>query len=302
MVQFEDMSVFVSVVDNNSFSLTGRRLRMSTSLVSSRIARLERALGTRLLNRTTRKIDVTPSGQRFYEESIFILQAVSRAQARASQEMDTPKGPIKISVPVSFSQSILQPAIVDFNKQYPDIHLQLEITDRFSDLVEDRIDVALRLGQMEDSNFKARILAPVKKCIVASPNYLTRKGTPLTPDALQDHNCLLLRFPGSKQFRWLLEADGEAASQVISGSIDATNTLALKQMAREGIGLSMQYLWDVKDDIANGLLVSVLDEYIPEDCHLHAIYPYEKYIPARIRIFVDYMAETIKSDPRFIAM
>jgi len=299
MIILEDMSVFVSVVDNNSFSLAGRRLRMSASLVSSRISRLESHLGTRLLNRTTRKIEVTPSGNRFYEDSVFILQAVSRAEARASEESDAPKGPLKISVPVSFSRHIFQPTIQSFLNRYPDINLQLEITDRFSDLVEDRIDIALRMGQMEDSNFKARILTPLKKTIVASPTYLDTHGTPETPYDLASHNCLLLRFPGSKQFRWHLKTDRDPTAQVISGNVDATNTLALKHMARDGLGLSMQYLWDVQKDIAEGRLVQVLENYIPDEDYLQAIYPYEKYIPARIRVFIDFIAEVIKRDTRF---
>lgn len=299
MIKLEDMSVFVSVVENNSFSLAGRRLRISASLVSSRISRLERDLGTRLLNRTTRKIEVTPSGQRFYEDSVFILQSVSQAEARASEEADKPQGSLKISLPVSFHRNVFQPALADFLKRYPDISLQIEITDRFSDLINDRIDVALRMGKMEDSNFRARILTPLKKMIVASPHYLKTHGTPQSPDDLKSHNCLLLRFPGSKQFRWDLQEEAESMSQIIAGNIDATNTLALKQMARDGLGLSMQYAWDVEDDINNGRLVSILEPYLPGEDYLQAIYPYEKYIPVRLRVFIDFINDLIRSDSRF---
>lgn len=299
MVHLDDMQVFVVVVDNASFSAAGRKLRMSTSKVSSRIARLEKDLGTRLLNRTTRSVETTPSGHIFYDDSIFILEKVKQATARAMETTELPGGMLKVSVPVALGQRLIVPSIGTFMRDYPEIDLQMELTDRFSDILSDRIDIAVRIGQMEDSNFKARILAPARALIVATPQYLKTHGTPVKPSDLETHNCLLLRFPGSRQFKWSFQEKGKAFTQNVSGTIDANNTDALRQMTLAHLGLSLQYSWDVKELIEHNQLTSVLDEYAQPVATLHAIYPYENFVPKRLRLFIDYLQQLIDSDQRF---
>lgn len=299
MISFDDMRVFVSVVENTGFSEAGRKLRMSTSKVSNRIARLEKELGTRLLNRTTRSVETTQSGQTFYEDSVFILSTVQQATARATETSEVPSGIVKVSLPVAFGQRILTPHIPRFMKRFPDITLQLEFTDRFSDILSERIDIAIRLGQMEDSNFKARILAPARPLIVATPEYLERHGVPKRPSDLEKHNCLLLRFPGSRQFKWSFKKTGKVITQAVAGTVDANNTNALLQMTLAHLGLSLQYDWAVRAHLEEGSLTEVLEGFSQKDAALHAIYPYEKFVPARIRVFIDFLQMIVNDDNCF---
>lgn len=296
MSVLDDMKVFIQVVESNSFSAAGRKLRMSAALVSSRIARLESHLAIRLLNRTTRKVSVTDAGQVYYEDSIDILRRVEEAENRLSDQTGVARGVLRVTASNFFGQYYISHLIPGFIKQNPHIRVQFQVTDRLVDLLAEGIDLAVRASVMQDSNFKTRVLAPSERFIVASPLYLEKHGIPQTPHELVDHNCLLLRFPGSRQFRWRFKEGEEVYELDISGTLDSDNSNVIKDWAIAGCGLTLKSIWEVEQEIREGRLVTVLTDYMPQDEFLHVVYPYERHVPPKVRLFIDYLVARMKQE------
>lgn len=296
---FDDMRVFASVVEKGSFSEAGRSLRMSPALVSSRIARLEAHLGVTLFTRTTRKVTTTETGLRYYDDCLDIRRRVEEAESRILEGSDLPKGVLKITCSSSFGNAFLVEQIPSFSRKYPDIQLQFRMTDALVDLLADGLDVSIRIGPLVDSSLKSRILAPCPRYIFAAPEYLARAGTPKTPHDLVHHNCLLLRFPGSRQYRWRFEDAKNTYELPITGSIDSNNGAALTEWALAGMGLIFKTYWEVANHVKAGRLVPVLTEHMPNDSYIAALYPYDRYLPPRVRVFIDFLAEQVKATALF---
>jgi len=296
---FDDMRVFASVVEKGSFSEAGRALRMSPALVSSRIARLEGHLGVTLFIRTTRKVSITEAGKLYYDDCLDIRRRVEEAESRIIEGSDAPKGTLKVTSSSSFGNAFLIHKIPEFTARYPDIHVQYRMTDALVDLLADGLDISIRIGPLVDSSLKSRILAPCPRYIFASPEYLLRASTPETPHDLVHHNCLLLRFPGSKQFRWRFMDKNGIYELPVSGSLDSNNGAALTEWALAGVGLIFKTYWEVAEHVKAGKLVPVLTGYMPNDAYIAALYPYDRYLPPRVRVFIDFLAEQIKTTPYF---
>ncbi len=296
---FDDMRVFASVVEKGSFSEAGRSLRMSPALVSSRIARLEAHLGVTLFTRTTRKVTTTEIGLRYYDDCLDIRRRVEEAESRILEGSDLPKGVLKITCSSSFGNAFLVRQIPEFSRKYPDIQLQFRMTDALVDLLADGLDVSIRIGPLVDSSLKSRILAPCPRYIFAAPKYLARAGTPKTPHDLVHHNCLLLRFPGSRQYRWRFEDATNTYELPITGSMDSNNGAALTEWALAGMGLIFKTYWEVAEHVKAGKLVPVLTEHMPNDSYIAALYPYDRYLPPRVRVFIDFLAEQVKATTLF---
>ena len=299
MSVFDDMSVFIRVVEKGSFSAAGRDIRMSPALVSSRIARLEAHLGVRLFNRTTRRVSITEAGRRYYEDCLDIRRRVTEAEARVGGEDQTPKGLLKLTSSTSFGSSFLVRMIPDFAARYPDITVQYRMTDALVDMMAEGMDLAIRVGPLTDSSLRARTLAPCPRYIVAAPDYLAKHGLPTSPHELINHNCLLLRFPGSRQFRWRFTGPGGDYELAVTGSLDSNNGEVLKDWALAGAGLVYKTWFEVADEIEAGRLKIVLADHMPQDAVISALYPYERYLPPRVRVFIDALANAVKADGRF---
>ena len=299
MSVFDDMGVFISVIEKGSFSAAGRELRMSPALVSSRIARLENHLGVRLFVRTTRRVNATEAGRRYYEDSLDIRRRVEEAESRIREDEATPSGVLRLTSSTSFGRQFLAAKIAEFSALFPDIQVQYRMTDKLVDLLADGMDISVRVGPMVDSSFKARVLADSPRYIFASPEYLKKRGVPETPHDLINHDCLLLRFPGSRQYRWRFtgpEGDYELA---VSGALDTNNGEVLKDWALKGAGLVLKTYWEVVDDVKAGNLRAVLAEHMPTDSKIAVLFPYDRYVPPRVRAFIDFLADAVKADKRF---
>jgi len=299
MSVFDDMGVFISVVEKGGFSAAGRELRMSPALVSSRIARLENHLGVRLFVRTTRRVNTTEAGRRYYEDSLDIRHRVEEAENRIRENEGTPSGVLRLTSSTSFGRQFLAAKIAEFSALFPDIQVQYRMTDKLVDLLADGMDISVRVGPMVDSSFKARVLADSPRYIFAAPEYLEKRGVPQTPHDLINHDCLLLRFPGSRQYRWRFtgpEGDYELA---VSGALDTNNGEVLKDWALEGAGLVLKTYWEVADDVRAGKLRAVLTEHMPTDSKIAVLFPYDRYVPPRVRAFIDFLADAVKADKRF---
>lgn len=294
MSVFDDMGVFITVYEIGSFSAAGRQLRMSPALVSSRIARLEAHLGVRLFNRTTRTVTVTEAGKRYYEDCLDIRRRVAEAESRLAAEQETPSGVLKITSSTSFGRMFLAGMLPAFTEAYPDIHVQYRMTDQLVDLLREGYDVSVRVGPMVDSSLKARQLAHSPRYIFGTPEYFERNGIPGTPHDLVDHDCLLLRFPGSRQYRWRFWNEGGSYDLAVSGPMDSNNGEVLKAWALEGAGLVLKTYWEVAEEVQAGKLQAVLTDHMPTDSMITALYPYDRFVPPRVRVFIDFLANKVK--------
>lgn len=299
MSVFDDMPVFIAVFEKGSFSHAGRSLRMSPALVSSRIARLENHLGTRLFVRTTRKVTATDAGRRYYEDCLDIMRRVEEAESRIAEDDSAPKGVLRLTAASALGDQFVTNMIPDFSARYPDIRLQYRMTDALVDVLTDGMDIALRVGPLVDSSLKARVLCPSPRYIFASPDYLAKHGIPKKPHNLVDHNCLMLRFPGSRQYRWRFMDKRGSYEMQFAGTLDSNSGAVLTEWALAGAGLVLKPYWEVAEHVKAGRLKAVLTEHMTDDSYIAALYPYDTFVPPRLRVFLDYLVERVKAEPLF---
>lgn len=291
-METDDLVLFVRVAELRSLTAAGRDLRLTPAVVSARLIRLEKKLGMRLLNRTTRQVDLTPDGHSFLEHSLKILEAVDRAQSAIALNRDSPAGSLKVSAPVSFSRLHLAPAVARFTEAHPNLQLQLVASDRFDDFFHEQIDLLIRVAELKDSNMVARRIATSRRVLCASPQYLAKAGEPKTPKELTEHNCLLLRFPGSQQWRWtLVYPNGRPETLSLSGTMDSDNSDILTSWCLAGHGIAMKDMFEVAPYLKDGRLVEIMREYPPVSYPIMALYPHSQYLPPRVRLFIDFLAE-----------
>ncbi|MDW5313229.1 LysR family transcriptional regulator [Rhizobium sp. PL01] len=286
-----EMEVFVRVVDLGGFSAAARDFAMTPSAVSKLVTRLESRLNVRLVNRSTRKLQLTPEGCRYYEHGVQVLANLDEAE-RAAAADDSPTGRIRVSANVPFGRHMLLPVLPDFLARFPEVSLDLSLTDHVIDLLEDRTDVAVRAGPLKSSTLMARKLGSVKLHIVAAPGYIERKGLPKHPDDLAAHNLLgpnYVRAGGG----WPFSVDGVETTIKPTGNIQASDGEALRELALAGAGLARLAEFQVAQDFARGALVPVLEDFTASDSEdVHAIFLGQGgHMPARVRVFLDFLAE-----------
>ncbi|WP_441241052.1 LysR family transcriptional regulator [Tardiphaga sp. 768_D3_N2_1] len=290
-----EMEVFTRVVELGGFSTAARAFRMTPSAVSKLVARLEARLGVRLINRSTRKLQLTPEGSAFYERALRILDEISAAEREAAIGA-TPSGLLRVNTSVPFGLRLLLPLLPDFAKRYPDVKVEVVLTDLVVDLLEERADVAIRVGPMRESRLLARKLGESRMVVVASPGYLKERGTPKTPDDLADHN--LLRFGFAKwENGWpFKQRNGETIAVMPSGNALVSDGEAMQHLAVAGMGLARLARFHVEADIAAGRLVPVLEAFNPGDIEpIHAVFVgHGGQLPARVRAFLDYLVERVR--------
>jgi DNA-binding transcriptional LysR family regulator len=297
MPDTDDLAIFVRVVELGSLSAAGRDMRLSAAVVSNRIARLEKDVGTRLLNRTTRHVSLTEDGARYYEHCVVILNELEQAESALDAITAEPRGPIKVTMPSVFGRQHVAPHVPRFLEKHQQMQVRLHLTDTLVDLIQERIDLAIRIAELTDSTAIVRKLAPNRRLIVASPEYLKRHGTPKVPEDLLDHNCLLLRFPGSKQYRWTVQGPDGPITLRVTGNMDSNSGEALRDWCLAGHGLALKSLWEIVDDLNGGRLVPVLTDYPPPGHAIYALYPHSQHAPPRVRVFIDFLAELFGTKP-----
>ena len=245
MISLENVRIFMRAVETGSFSAAGRKLRLSPSVVSYRIQLLEDHLNSRLLTRTTRSMSLTEAGRVFFDRCLEVVEAVERAEASVALEAGaSPRGHLHVTAPLGLGRRVIAPMLARYRELQPHTEVRLRLSDHLLDLVQEGVDVAIRIARMEDSSFTLRKIADVRRVLCASPAYLERRGAPPSPQDLADHDCLLLRFPGSQQFRWTLEADGEAVTVPVAGPLDADDGDVLTQWALDGLGIVLKPLFE----------------------------------------------------------
>lgn len=239
MAYLDNVSVFVRVVELGNLSAAGRDMRISPAVASNRIKELEKHLGVRLFNRTTRQLMPTEHGSVFYDGAKKVLDAIVEAEAAVSALSGQPRGTIRVTAPLGLGRRFIASGIPDFHEKYPDIQVRLRLSDHNVDILKEGIDVAFRLGIIEDSSLRMRGIMQCERVLVASPDYLEARGEPRTPDELieQRHDCLMLRFPGTREHHWMLQTKSGPSKYEVSGPYDSDDGDVLTNWALGGWGI-----------------------------------------------------------------
>ncbi|VWX61854.1 DNA-binding transcriptional regulator, LysR family [Burkholderiales bacterium 8X] len=288
-----EMEAFVQVVERGGFSSAARVLGMTPSAISKLVSRLEARLGVQLVQRSTRKLQLTPEGGQFYERSTQVLADLDEAE-RCAAAAASPRGRVSINASVSFGQLVLVPLLPAFLERHPEVTIDISVTDRVVDLMDERADIAIRWGPLPPSDLVARRLGETGQAIVAAPSYLARFGTPRTPEELEAHNRLGTNYrrnlPG-----WPLRVDGKPLDLPVVGNVRASDGETLRRLALAGIGLARLSLYHVGQDIDEGRLVPVMEEFNPQEAApIHAVYLGKPgRLPARVRAVLDFLVENV---------
>jgi DNA-binding transcriptional LysR family regulator len=283
------MAVFAKVVDSASFAAAARHFDMSPAMVSKHVRTLEERLGVRLLNRTTRRVSATEVGQNYYERCIRILNDLEDAELAAGDLQAAPRGLLRVTTSVSFGSRQLAPAIADYLVAYPDVSIELSLHDNYVDLLEERIDLAIRLGQLSDSSLIARKLSAVEMVLCASPRYLKTNGAPQRPRDLTKHSCLIYTYAAPRAWTFV-DQDGKPEVVRLSGRLLANSGDALLALLLKDAGVMLAPDYLVGDDIRAGRLIRLLPEYTTQDIPVHAVYPHSRFLSAKTRTFIDFLA------------
>jgi DNA-binding transcriptional LysR family regulator len=288
------MEVFVRVVELGGFSAAAREFRMTPSAVSKLVARLEKRLGSRLVNRSTRQLKLTAEGCNFFERAVRILAELDDAELGASRNAE-PRGRIRVNTNVPFGVNFLLPLVPEFLSRYPAVTLDLAMTDTVIDLLEERTDVAIRAGPMKSSQLLARKLGETRMMIVGAPSYLDRCGTPKTIEDLSAHNRLGFSYARAVE-GWPLLNRGARTVVPVTGNAQVSDGEALRRLVVAGLGLARLAAFQVTEDIAAGRLAPVLERFNPGDKEeVHAVFVGQGgHVPARVRALLDFLAERVK--------
>ncbi|WP_141058509.1 LysR family transcriptional regulator [Stenotrophomonas rhizophila] len=292
------MNVFVEVVERGSLTAAADALDMSRAMVTRYLAEVERWLGARLLHRTTRRISLTGPGEAALLRFRQMLAIGDELHGELATDNPEPHGLIRVTASVSFGQIHLAAAVADFVKRYPLTRVELLLVDRVVNLVEERVDIAVRISRAIDPALIARRLAPCRSVLCAAPSYLAERGAPATADALAAHNCLTHHYVGKSV--WHLQRDGRAIAVAVGGNISANEASLLLEAVRAGAGIAMLPTYQIAPLLRSGELIEVLPDYQVEGLDIHAVYASRRQLPTIMRSFLDFLVERFAS-PEFLA-
>jgi DNA-binding transcriptional LysR family regulator len=291
MDRFQALTAFAKVVESGSFVRAAERLGTSVSAVSRHVAELEAHLDVRLLNRTTRRLSLTESGQVFYEHCVQLLADLDEAEQSASASAITPRGTLRLSAPVSFGERYLAPAIGDFVERYTDMRFDVELSDRAVDLVDERFDAAVRIGAIGSQNLIGRMVGLTRMVCCATPAYLARRGEPKRPEDLAGHECLTYEYALQRNTWLFRDRDGSSRHVKVSGSVHANSGRFLVALALEGRGIAYEPDFIVGLDVQAGRLVPLLLAFQPPASQIQLVYPSRRHLSAKVRAFADFLRE-----------
>ena len=287
------MNMFIRVVETGSFSAVAKEMNSTQPTISKNIAELESWLGAKLLNRSTRSLRLTETGTDYYERCVAILQDVEEAEQVVGQLQTQPKGLVRVSTVVAFGRLHIVPRLAEFFDKYPEIKIDVRLSDRVVDLVEEGVDVAFRMGTLADSTLIAKKLCFSPWVTVAAPQYLEKNGVPTHPRDLKEHNYLVYSDAGVRR-EVQFQDQGQPFYVRAEGSVTSNNTEALRTALLCGLGISRVPKWLVGDAVALGELVPVLDEFQPSPLSVYAVYPPGRHLPSKVRCFIDFFADQLK--------
>lgn len=292
----QELLVFHAVVKHASYAKAARELGLTPSGISRVITRMEERLGVRLIQRTTRRLSLTEGGSLFHARTLQVIADLSEAEAELQQTVVRPKGKLRVTAPVVFGQVHLNPLIGKLVSRHPELSVEMHLMDRFVDLVEEGMDLAIRAGTLPDSRLIARKLCTNRRIVVASPDYLKQHGTPQHPDQLTDHECLL--FTGFLRPReWRLHGPSGPLTVSVNGRVASNNIDLLATAAKQGVGMTFGATLLVAPALLSGELVRVLPEYEFEATSIYAVFPSVRQLSSKVRAMVDFLCDELCDPP-----
>lgn len=292
MNKFKQLESFIAAATMGSLSAAARVEGVAPAMMGRRISALESRLGIKLLVRSTRRLSLTAEGEALLEEAQRILRDLTEVEARISQGSAQPSGHLRISAPAGFGRRHVAPLLPGFLAAYPHVSVTLDLSDRLVDLIEERYDCAIRIGDLDDSQIIGMRLADNRRVIVASPAYLAQFGRPNSPEDLATHNCLSFGTQGNQAKGWLLKQDEQLRAIRVKGNLSCSDGSVLHDWTVAGCGLAWRSLWEVREDLEAGRLVTVLDEYAAPPNGIFAMLTERKHLPLRVRAFLDLLKTT----------
>ncbi|OWV74229.1 LysR family transcriptional regulator [Rhizobium sp. N122] len=286
MADLNDIAVFVRVAQYGSFSRAAHSLGMPVSTVSRKVTSLEEQLGVTLIQRTTRKLSLTAQGRAYYDRCSEPLAHLIDAEQALTETQRKPEGLLKISVPVIFGQEVFYEFVSSFLKAYPEIQVDLFVTNLFLDLIAENIDLAIRFGELKDSSIVAQRLGKSVRYLVAAPDYLKGRTLPSRPDDLKEHQCVLLNGRNGEA-EWQLVSGGTLVRQQVSGPVSSRDFEAVSAFTYRGHGIGLLPSTYCDDKIRSGDLIRLLPDWSSEEIFVHAVYPTRRFMPARLQVFLD---------------
>jgi len=286
------MQTFVRIVDEGSLTAAARELDSSLPAVVRSLAALEAHLGVRLLNRTTRRVSLTEEGRGYLDSCRQVLAAVESAEAALTDEAGEPSGRLTITAPVLFGQMYVAPAVTRFVRQYDKVRVSVMLADRVVDLLEEGIDVGIRIGQLDDSSLVAQPVNMVRRMVVASPGYLRRHDTPKHPKDLLQANCV--RFSGGTTSGWTFHDSGRQFNVPVAGNLEFNHVAPAAEACAAGLGFGNFISYQVTPYIRQNRLKAVLENFEPPQRPISVVYPHARLLPARVRVFIDWIKQELK--------
>lgn len=286
-----DLRSFVAVVECGSFVRAAEQLEVSTAAISRRIASLEQALGTQLISRTTRRLDITEAGRRFHADALNVFQLLGEAEERVRVGRESVAGLLRVAAPLSFGIQQVAPVLPAFMRRHPELKVQLLLEDRYTDLQAEGIDVAIRIGSLRDSSLVATRIGTIERLFCAAPAYLAEKGEPQRPEDLKHHCCLHYSLLSVRE-EWGLVFGDTSEMIDIRGSLSANNAEVLKEGAIQGMGITLLPRFVVQDALTDGRLHQVLPGFSPVPFGLFAVRLSRQFTPARLRLFIEFLRES----------
>ncbi len=290
-----DMNVFVHVVAAGSLTAAGREMGMSLAVVSKRLARLEERLGVRLINRTSRQLSLTEEGLEFHLRSVRLLADYQDARNAISGRKQVANGLLRVTASAAFARRQIAPRLARLHQLYPQLRVQVVVTDTVVDLVQSGIDLAIRQAVLPDSSLMMRVLAPNRRVVCAAPGYLADHGRPEIPADLAHHDCIVFGDPPMNTWRFeCRHAEGEPVAVKVSGTVQSNDGEVAHTAALAGAGIVVKSIWDVAGDLDAGRLVELLPRYRVPASPIQAVYPSGHHLAARVGVFLDFMAEELR--------
>ncbi|MBI0059823.1 LysR family transcriptional regulator [Gilliamella sp. M0320] len=289
------MEAFVLTVKTGSFAASAISLNTSPQMIAKYVVFLEDYLGLKLLNRTTRSQKLTEFGKQYYEKCLFILDEVKSSKTLAQQFIEEPKGRLRISAPVSYGHFNLISVLSRFMRCYPKVNVDLQLSDRYVDLVKDDFDIVFRIGELSNSSYIARKLNSYKLIFAASPTYLAKNGIPVTPNDIKKHQCLIYQYVNAtkKDYLWPFSINGKVIKIPVSGTLKSNDTLALANAAVEGLGITMLPQSMLSELIRQNKLFPILQDFLPPAREVHLLYKSDKQQLPKLKMFIEFMVNAM---------
>ena len=299
MDRLTTLEVFVKVVDSQSFAAAAREMGLSPAMVSKHVQALEERLGARLINRTTRRLSLTEAGRGYYERARQVLADLDDADRAASDLQAAPRGLLRMNAPFSFGIRHVAPLVDAYLATYPEVGVDVTLSDRYIDLLAEGVDLALRIGRLADSSLIARRLAPIRFALCAAPRYLERHGRPETPEDLSRHSCLLYTYASSVGEWRFIGPDGRDRVVRVTGPLLANNGDVLITAALDGLGITLAPTFMAGEHVQSRRLVTLLPGYVAPEVALYVVYPPGRHLSAKLRSFVDFLARRFGEEPEW---